>query len=66
MKFKIDISKSKNKKTSKDFSEKEKDALFKFLEENGDDPLAIDFAMEWFNCSHMTITILTMQKMGNQ
>jgi len=59
--FQIDINKAKEpKKTSKDFTEEEKKALFTFLEANDEDENALKFAMDWFKCTQMTIVLLTM------
>ena len=56
------------KKTSEEFSEKEKEALFHFLEKNDEDDDALDFATRWFNCTQMTLLLLIVeheQKDGN-
>jgi hypothetical protein len=67
--FRIEIDKSQGpKKSSKDFSEEEKKALFAFLEKNDEDENAMKFAQEWFNCTQMTLMMLIvedMQKKGD-
>jgi len=61
--YKAHMERFHNMKTSEEFTEQELKALSYFLEKHDEDELAIGFAMRWFNCTKMTIMILTMRHM---
>lgn len=60
--YKINVEKAKGKKLSSGFSEEEKEALFTFLEKNCDDKEALEFALDWFNCSRITLMVLEFER----
>ena len=61
--FIIEINKAREKKkTSDDFTEKEIEQLFHFLEKNDEDEYALDFAQRWFNCTRMTLILLIVRR----
>ncbi len=54
--------KQEETKTYSDFSEKETQILFEFLERHSDDEKALYFVKRWFNCTMHTIVFLMFQK----
>lgn len=60
----INVEKAKNRKTSKEFSSQDKKALFDFLGSYPDSEEALNFVLNWFNCSRMTLVKLELERSG--
>jgi hypothetical protein len=58
--FRVELGGPK-KKPHEEFTEKEKKALFHFLDKNNDEEQALDFAKRWFNCTQFTLMMLIME-----